>query len=121
MHTAFMENRSATLIGRTDILETVDLFVKGQYYDVTKEETFVEDRPNTSGNGASSPEKGAGEEKKEEEMDVEGESGKKETHSTPLTDVPFVILGGPGLGKSSIMAKIADIYTRQAAQGQLPE
>ena len=36
MHTAFMENRSASLIGRTDILDMVDTFVNGEsLYDVT--------------------------------------------------------------------------------------
>ena len=32
---------------------------------------------------------------------------------------PFVILGGPGLGKSSVMAKIAEVYHQKAARGEL--
>ena len=38
-----------------------------------------------------------------------------------VADAPFVILGGPGLGKSSIMAKIADIYSKKAQQGLMPQ
>ncbi len=34
-------------------------------------------------------------------------------------DVPFVLLGGPGCGKSSVMAKVADIFVSRAMNKQI--
>ncbi len=67
MHTSFMENRAASVIGRGDILKAVDDFV------LNKD-----------------------------------------------SDTPFVILGGPGLGKSSIMARVAEVYHQKVLRGELP-
>ena len=39
--------------------------------------------------------------------------------NSPETVVPYVILGGPGLGKSSVMAKIADVYYKKAARSEI--
>ena len=36
------------------------------------------------------------------------------------TGVPLLLLGGPGSGKSSIMAKVSDIAVSRAANGQIP-
>ena len=67
MHTSFMENRAASIIGRGNILKAVDDFI------------------------------------------TEG-----------TATAPFVILGGPGLGKSSVMAKIAEVYHGKSMRGELP-
>ncbi|XP_070560674.1 TPR repeat-containing protein DDB_G0287407-like [Ptychodera flava] len=66
-HESFMKNRSATLLGRTDILQQL------------------------------------------------------RDHVTGLAiDVPLVLLGGPGMGKSSIMAKAADVAVDSSAKGDIP-
>ena len=38
----------------------------------------------------------------------------------PGNNVPLLILGGAGIGKSSIMAKAADVYTTKAMEDQIP-
>ena len=35
-------------------------------------------------------------------------------------DVPLLLLGGPGSGKSSVMAKAADVAATAAMQGKIP-
>lgn len=36
-------------------------------------------------------------------------------------DVPLLVLGGPGSGKSSILAKVADITEQDAFEKKLPK
>ncbi|XP_070560675.1 TPR repeat-containing protein DDB_G0287407-like [Ptychodera flava] len=66
-HESFMKNRSATVLGRTDILQQLGDHVTGL-----------------------------------------------------AIDVPLVLLGGPGMGKSSIMAKAADVAVDSSAKGDIP-
>ncbi len=35
-------------------------------------------------------------------------------------DVPFLLLGGPGTGKSSIMARVADVTVSKALLKEIP-
>ena len=35
-------------------------------------------------------------------------------------DYPFVILGGPGTGKSAVMARVADVAYKMAALKEIP-
>ena len=35
-------------------------------------------------------------------------------------DVPFVLLGGPGTGKSSIMARVSDVTVSKALLKEIP-
>ncbi len=35
-------------------------------------------------------------------------------------DRPFMLLGGPGSGKSSLMAKVTDVASQRAMQNRIP-